>query len=386
MEFMHTNGVDLRTGHPVFDRVPFDQFLEVFRNRLPYPREDDERRRATVSALGTTRSIYATTTNLNDPAEAGYGVICAPTLAPLLDDALAPLLALRGVKPEYRLLFDIKQVGLDGLSDWMDEHVTFREGPYYWLLVGDPAELPFDLQWMLDAGKATGRIEFDSEDAYGRYADRVARAEQALVATPHGSPPVFCWSPLHDDVTRLSNWYMCTPLVKRLESGGIAVTYREKADATVEAFWDAATAWGPRPGLVYTASHGGMLPNGDPTQIVRQGALVAMNGTVEGGQAGLAPNAFRDSVVFNFACYSGGTPSRSDFNHWVPDYNLGEFIPPKAFVSHLHRRLLAHASGPLVAIGHVEPAWFHSFVDPANPEEVVQDPVLDAEWAVQDVC
>jgi hypothetical protein len=379
MEFMYANGVDLRKGRPVFHQVPFGQFLEVFRNRLPYPREDDERRRATVSALGTTRSIYATTTNLNDPAEAGYGVICAPSRAPLLDGALAPLLALRKVKTEHRLLFDIGQVGVGGLSDWMDDHVTFREGPYYWLLVGGPAELPFDLQWMLDAGKATGRIEFDGEDGYARYADRVARAEQALSAA-QGPPPVFFWSTLHDPVTRLSNWYMCTPLVKRLETGGVAVTYREKADATVEAFWDTAKTWGARPGLVYTASHGGMLPKDDPDQAARQGALVAMDGTVEGGQADQASSAFRDSIVFNFACYSGGTPSHSDFNHWVPEYNLGEFIPPTAFVSHLHRRLLAHPSGPLVAIGHVEPAWFHSFADPANPEEVVRDPALDAEW------
>jgi hypothetical protein len=379
MEFMHTNGIDLRTGRPVFGRVPFEQFLQVFRDRLPYPREDDDRRRATVSALSTTRSIFAATTNLNDPVEAGYGVICAPGRAPLLDGELAPLLVLRGVKPEHRLVFDLAQVGLGGLSDWMDDHITFRDGPYYWLLVGGPAELPFDLQWMLDAGKAAGRLEFDDAAGYGAYANRVVRAEQALAAA-HGQPPVFFWSTLHDDVTRLSNWYMCTPLVKRLQSNGVAVVYREKADATVEAFWEAASAWGSRGGLVYTASHGGMLPQDDAEQAARQGALVAMDGTIEGRQVDQAASAFPDSVVFNFACYSGGTPSHSDFNHWVPAYNLSQYVPPTAFVSRLHRRLLAHRAGPLAAIGHVEPAWMHSFVNPDKPDEVVLDPALDAEW------
>ncbi|MDR7417548.1 MAG: hypothetical protein QN178_01400 [Armatimonadota bacterium] len=379
MEFISTNGIDLRTGRPVFHRVPFQEFLQVFHNRLPAPREDEERRRATTSALSTTRSIFAATTNLNDPVAAGYGVVCAPGRVPLLDGALAPLLAWRQVKPEHRLVLDIAQVGIGGLSDWMDEHITFRDGPYYWLLVGGPAELPFDLQWMLDAGKAAGRIEFDDEAEYAAYAERVIRAEQVLAAS-HGAPPVFFWSTLHDDVTRLSNWYMCTPLVKRLESHGVNVTYREKADATVDAFWSAARAWGTRGGLVYTASHGGMLPNDDAEQPARQGALVAMDGTIEGQQVDRERSAFPHSVVFNFACYSGGTPSHSDFNHWVPEYHLGRYIPQTAFVSRLHRRWVAHPAGPLAAVGHVEPAWLHSFANPDNPDDVMFDAALDTEW------
>jgi hypothetical protein len=380
VEFVHTNGINLRTGKPLFHRVPFDEFLAVFRNRLPFPREDDERRRATISALGTTRSIFAARTpNYNDPGEVGYGVIYSPSRAGLIDGALAPLLALRKVKPEHRLAFDFDKVRIDGLSDWMDEQITFRDGPYYWLLVGGPEELPFDLQWMLDAGKATGRIEFDTDDEYAGYAERVARAEQEL-AGASGPPPVFFWATRHDDTTRLSSWYMCDPLVKKLKADGLAVTYRDAADATVDAFWDEARTWGPRGGLVYTASHGGALPKGDPEQATLQGALVAMDGTVSGTTVDAEASVFPGSVVFNFACYSGGTPRHSDFNHWIPEYNLGEFIPDVPFVAHLHRRMLAHARGPLAAAGHVEPAWVHSFANPANPDEVIRDAALDTEW------
>ncbi len=379
-EFMSVNGIDLRTGRPPWDGVPFDEFLRVFRNRLPYAREDEERRLATTSALSTTRSLFAAVTpNLNDPSVVGYGVICAPAEVGLLDGALGPLLDLRKVKPEHRLVFDFTAVGIGGISDWVDDHITFREGPYYWLLVGQPADIPFDLQWMLDAGKATGRIVFDADGDYGAYAERVVRTERDLGAV-RDAPRAFFWAPLHDRMTRLSKWYMCDPLVAKLRQTGQTVDYCEAADATADAFWDRAGAWGGRGGLVYTASHGGMLPKTDPEQEQLQGALQGMDGIVAGPDANRPAAAFPNSVVFNFACYSGGSPSHSDFNHWVPQYNLSEYIPDRAFVSYLHRRLLAHPAGALAAIGHVEPAWMHGFVNPDNPDGVVRDPALDAEW------
>jgi hypothetical protein len=209
IEFMSVNGIDLRTGRPPWDGVPFDEFLRVFRDRLPYAREDEERRLATTRALSTTRSLFAAVTpNLNDPVAVGYGVITAPAQVGLLDGALAPLLDLRKVKPEHRLVFDLAAVGIGGISDWVDDHITFREGPYYWLLVGTPADIPYDLQWMLDAGKATGRIAFDADDEYRAYAERVVRADRDLAATRDG-PQAFFWAPLHDRMTRLSKWYMC---------------------------------------------------------------------------------------------------------------------------------------------------------------------------------
>jgi hypothetical protein len=173
---------------------------------------------------------------------------------------------------------------------------------------------------------------------------------------------------------------MCDPLVASLRSRGLAVTYAEAADATGAALWKTAEGWGQRGGLVYTASHGGAVPNDDPEQAQLQGCLMAQDDTVTGEQAAKAGGAFGQSVVFNFACYSGGTPSHSDFNHWVPQYRLDQYIPPAPFISHLHHRLLAHPSGPLVCVGHVEPAWVHSFANPANPDEAVRDPSLDAEW------
>lgn len=380
MECIYTNGIDLRTRRPLLEQVPFEDFLRSFRERLPFPREDEELRRGATTALAKTRSLYrGVTPNLNDPAQVGYGVISSPAHSALLDGPLAPLLQLRQVKPEHRLVYDAGRVTPSGISDWVEDHITFKDLPYYWLFVGGPEDLPFDLQWIMDSGKATGRIEFATDAEYGAYTDRVVRAERDL-ATAQDPPPVYFWAPLHDNPTRQSKWYMCDPLVARLRKTGLSVEYCEAGDATADAFWTKAGAWGPRGGLVYTASHGGAVTRDDPQQPDLQGCLLSMDGDITGEQAATAAAAFPASVMFNFACFSGGTPSHSDLNHWIPEYKLDQYIPDVAFVSSLHRRLLAHSAGPLVAIGHVEAAWIHSFLNPNNPEEVVRDPSLDVEW------
>lgn len=108
--------------------------------------------------------------------------------------------------------------------------------------------------------------------------------------------------------------------------------------------------------------------------------LVGEAGSIPGLDAAKAASAFPNSVVFNFACYSGGTPSHSDSNHWVPQFRLDNYVPDRAFVSALHRALLAHPAGPLAAVGHVEPAWAYGFTNPADPNDVVRDQALDVEW------
>lgn len=380
-EFIFANGVDAQTDRPLWDQIPFDDFLRSFRNRMSFPREEEEKRLASTGALATELGRFRAfaSPNLSDPLAVGYGVITSPGGVALLDGPLAPLLRLRGVKPEQRLVFDYGQVNWWGVPGWVDQHFKYQDRPYYWLLVGDPAEIPFDLQWILDTGKATGRVAFETTDQYGAYVERIVTVETAL-RNPTQPPPAFFWAPQHDKVTRQSNWYMADPLVASLKVQGHAVTYREEGEATVDAFWTAAERWGARPGLVYTASHGQGVDRDDPNQIARQGSLRAMDGSIDGDSTAQARGAFPGCVLFNFACYSGGTPSHSDLNHWVPEYNLDVYIPQTAFVSSLHRRLLAHPRGPLACIGHVEPACIHSFLDPADPEKVVPDTALDVEW------
>lgn len=79
MECLFTNGIDLRTRRPLWEKVPFDEFLRAFRDRLPSAREDFARRLLTTQGLSTAYNIFkaATSPNLNDPLQVEYGVICA---------------------------------------------------------------------------------------------------------------------------------------------------------------------------------------------------------------------------------------------------------------------------------------------------------------------
>ena len=50
--------------------------------------------------------------------------------------------------------------------------------PYYLLLVGPPAEIPFEFQYDLDTYFAVGRISFDSPHEYVPYANNIVEFEK----------------------------------------------------------------------------------------------------------------------------------------------------------------------------------------------------------------
>jgi len=276
--------------------------------------------------------------------------------------------------------------------------------PYYLLIVGSPAEIPFRFQYGMDTEHAVGRIYFEDVKDYGRYAEHVLEYEGASGSLPRERRVAFfSTSNADDEATARSDEYLVEPLATKLqgkqlktidgkEIGGtefaekriptpdgqplVYETEQVRSDeATKEALVNLLTRESQPPAVVFTASHGLGFPNGHKLQETDQGALVCAKwpgpevwpedkGLEEGMYlAGrhLSPNArFDDLIVFTFACYSAGTPHLEDFDHF--GHYSPEELAPQPFVAHLPQRLLAQ--GALVFIGHVDRAWDYSFLWP----------------------
>lgn len=242
--------------------------------------------------------------------------------------------------------------------------------PYYLLIVGSPTEIPFSFQYQLDVTYAVGRIHFDTAEEYARYARAVVAAETE--APRRGKEVAFFAVRNPDDgATKLSREQLVEPLANALEANKRLPGWSYKRhydDRASKATLGGLMGGAQTPALLFTASHGIAFDRGDPLQVRRQGALicsdwqnprpyvpVAESMYFSGDDLGASADA-RGMIVFNFACYSGGTP---EFNEYAKKDNVVDRrIAERPFVSGLHRGLLTH--GALACVGHIERAWSES--------------------------
>jgi hypothetical protein len=316
-----------------------------------------------------------------DLAQAGWGVIFAQQdeKAPAVREALTELLDHRRAQAGRVHAHYYKELmGEKGYrpGDTKESFLT-RFGvatgpadpdrmPYYLLIVGDPAVIPYSFQYQLDVPYAVGRLFFDTPDEYARYARNVVQAEKAP-ATGRKRRATF-FGPQHpgDPATALSANELVAPLAAALDGQvpgwEMRTVLREEA---TKARLVAALGGDETPDLLFTAGHGMVLPNGNPRQPTHQGALVCQDWPgAKAWRGPLAPEHYFAAedvpadarldglVAFHFACYSAGSPALADFG--APP-GQRQPVAPHPFVSRLPQRLLA--AGALAVIGHVERAW-----------------------------
>lgn len=358
------NGVDATTGEYLLPPRPAAEVLDLLRGRPERP---------------TTRAMVPGFEARN-LAESGWGVIFPRGLHPEVREALRPLLALRREQAASIRENRYRELELYPGEDF--EPFLARHGrgpgpvhpdrmPYYLLLAGDPADIPFGVQTGLDVQHAVGRVCFDTPEEYARYARAVVEAERGAGRRDRLFD-LFAPRTDGDPATELSADRLIEPLAARLNDAlpGWRLRLTAGAGATRNALAEILRGTGGRPALLLTASHGVGFPCGHPDQRDRQGALLCQDwpgpGAWKGpippewtfGAADLDGSDVAGLVAFCFACYGAGTPELDDYAHrngWEP-----RRLAPRAFPARLPQRLLER--GALAVIGHLERAWAYSFI------------------------
>jgi hypothetical protein len=336
--------------------------------------------------------------NPDNLASAGWGIVFPHNLDPAVYDALSPLRDVRQSQAAvHNPKFYREMIGDTGYQpgqakrDFLScngalagQAADPNNVPYYLLLVGSPADIPYEFQYQLDVEYAVGRLWFETEDgrpdylAFAQYAKTVRAAEDG---TRRPARAVFFGVRNDDDpATNLSATHLVWPLANQLKE---RLPHWDcepvlGADATKgrlgELLGGKETA-----AFLFTASHGMGFPPDDVLQAPHQGALLCndwpgperWHGPILPDHYFSADDLGSDSrpgglIAFHFACYGAGTPDGDDFDYH-PELLPFSYAAARPFVSRLFQRLLGHPKGgALAAVGHVDRAWSCSFFDDAR--------------------
>ena len=346
-----------------------------------------------------------------DLDELGWGVIYAHDADPAIREALAELLSHRkaqmpeGSRGRYREFrgYEGYQPGETARS-FLDRHGAGSDDtgtahiPYYLLIVGDPATIPFEFQYGLDSQPyAVGRIWFERDgqpdlDAFARYARSVRTAEGDTFSLPRQA---VVFGPQNPDVPilEISSRVLLEPLQRRLRTAvpEWELTTFQKEQATKSRL--GRILGGPEtPSLLVAVCHGTSYSAGHDLQLRRQGALYCQDwagggrrGTPEPSEYFSADDVPDDArllglVAFLLAPHSAGTPERENYIHRLPSDGNPRTIASRPFLARLPQRLLSHpGGGALAVVGHVEHLYSFTVSDRPESDTVERfDPGTDA--------
>lgn len=274
---------------------------------------------------------------------------------------------------------------------WVDRIADAALGapPYYLLLVGDAATIPFEAQARLDQLFGTGRLDVSttptgelSWEACAAYASKVVRYEKGELPV---QPQALLYSFASDEATRESHDAVALRLEQfLLQALGPTSTRTLFNDQAVTAsLIQQLTGQQPPPAVVMTFTHG-LEDTADPAD---WGSLTDST-FVQGGDG--TPLSWRSipaesfapgSVVFSSACFSAGLPRRSAHRFLCGEGT--QPLPEAPRTAAMPRLLLAHPEGPVAFIGHVDRSTTWSFRSFGGEEGA--DGFLDfAAWTLAD--
>jgi hypothetical protein len=395
-KLLYFNGIDGSSGEYLLPPVSPRFLSKIIRGeKIPEDHLEELEKRQWLK----TNKTYAPKYGVDERKlnQTGWGVIFARDADPEIKKALSELLDLRkrqATEPdernepdEVRLKYYREFIGEEGYKpeesklDFLKRHgvgpgrVDPRKFPYYLLIVGSPEQIPYTFQYQLDVQFAVGRIHFTTLREYAQYARSVVEAE----SRPLGLARQVAFFGVQNDDDPATN-LSATELVKPLAES----VAKDKPDWKVQTFLQGQATkdqlcrlmgGAETPALLFTASHGMGFQTGDARQLRHQGALLCQEWPGPEKWRKAIPQEFYLSaddiadeagllglLLFDFACYSAGTPRFDDFAH-SSFSDVRETIAARSFVAPLPQRLLAHPKGGALAmVGHVDRAWGYSFM------------------------
>ena len=248
--------------------------------------------------------------------------------------------------------------------------------PYYLLIVGSPADIPYRFQSQLDVDYAVGRIHFETLDEYAAYAANVVAAETGP-QQPGRKAAFFSVANPGDDATQLSATQLTQPLAEKMRAAHPEWAVQSYApDQAHKATLASLLGGTETPAFLFTSSHGMKFANGSPRQLPHQGALLCQDWPGEAwaqpipqdfyfaGDDLTAVSDLHGLIAFFFACYGGGTPQYDEFVKQARPDDASPArleIAPYPFLAQLPVQMLGRPRGALAVVGHVERAWSYSF-------------------------
>jgi len=358
---------------------------------------------AAAFAKAETARVLGVDFRVDDPmdlTQTGWGVLFASDADPAIREQLSPLLDLRKrqvgddkLYQEFGLEPRAKNRGVgpgQTAADWAMRREVSLEAlvdptkgvPYYLLIVGSLARIPFEFQALLDLQWAVGRLHFDDIDDYGRYARQLVEYEKDDFQ-PLQKKSAASWvtrNPLDVATAMLcgaltGEFSGSDPLGKARGFGYDEFAGKEATKDRLKEILRGNTPGGP-PAVLFTGSHGSEWPASDKElQRRRQGALVTQEWVpgraLDGSNVFFAEDIPGDArlhglMVYLFACYGGGCPAEDNFFRNSDGSRIQ--VAPESFVARLPQALLA--GGALAVIAHVDRAFTYSFENAAGTPQV----------------
>jgi hypothetical protein len=263
--------------------------------------------------------------------------------------------------------------------------------PYYLLIFATPAEIPWDLQYLLNTRYCVGRLDLRSDEGLDGYVDALVSTDWQQSAADIGRTVAWAVHEADDDITALMRTAIAARVAAEYErdadlrAGAVFVDGRNTPATLARLLDELRPIQGQRraPGLVLTTSHGLTDRTLSPAQQrASLGLLVDQRGGRLDVDEFLAQWQPDGAIWYAHACCSAGSADLSVYEGLAPPdgpvaavlRTVTDFARTAgASVAPLPRRLLG-ASKPLRAfIGHVEPTFDWTLRHPESGQYLTDD-------------